>query len=124
MKPVNTSTLRVRTKTWIENDNNELLFGKGKTEILEYIEQGGSIAKAAEEMGLSYKKAWTHIKILQSNVSDELVVPQKGGGEKGGTVLTPKARDLVENYRLLQKEIEQFANKRFRELFIDNSQSS
>ncbi len=121
MKPAKTSTLRVRTKTWIENDNNELLFGKGKTEILEYIEQGGSIAKAAEEMGLSYKKAWTHIKILQSNVSDELVVPQKGGGEKGGTVLTPKARDLIENYRLLQEEIEQFANKRFRELFIDNS---
>jgi molybdate transport repressor ModE-like protein len=112
-------TLRVRTKTWIENDQSDLLFGKGKTEILELIEQEGSIAKAAERMGLNYKKAWTHIKILQKNISDELVIPRKGGSGKGGTTLTPKAKELIRNYRLLQKEIEHFANRRFQELFID-----
>ena len=109
--------LCVRTKTWIENDKKDLLFGKGKTEILELIQQKGSIAKAAEEMGLNYKKAWTHIKILQNNIADELVVSQKGGGGTGGTVLTPKAIALTENYRQLQKDIESFANKRFQELF-------
>lgn len=108
---------QVRTKTWIENSNHDLLFGKGKTEILELIEEKGSIAKAAEEMGLSYKKAWTHIKILQQNIADELVVPQKGGGGKGGTTLTPKAHALVKNYRRLQKDIESYADRRFRELF-------
>ena len=56
------------------------LFGKGKTEILEKIEQEGSIAKAAETMGLNYKKAWTHVKILQENIADQLVVSNKGGG--------------------------------------------
>jgi molybdate transport repressor ModE-like protein len=108
----------VKTKTWIENDRQELLFGKGKTEILELIEQEGSIAKAAEKMGMHYKKAWTHIKILRENIADELVVPQKGGGGKGGTVLTPKANELIKKYRQLQEEIEIFANKRFRELFF------
>lgn len=117
MKPANASSLRVKTKTWIENDHNELLFGKGKTEILELIEQDGSITKAAEKMGLSYKKAWSHIKILQQNVADELVLPQKGGGKTGGTTLTPKARELINNYRQLQHDIEQYANKRFLELF-------
>ncbi|MBU1567841.1 MAG: LysR family transcriptional regulator, partial [Proteobacteria bacterium] len=58
-------TFCVKTKTWIENAEHELLFGKGKTEILELIEQEGSIAKAAEKLEMSYKKAWTHIKILQ-----------------------------------------------------------
>ncbi len=48
--------LHVRTKTWIENDQQDLLFGKEKTEILELIEQEGSIAKAAERMGMNYKK--------------------------------------------------------------------
>jgi len=72
--------LHIRTKTWIENDRQELLFGKGKTEILELIEQEGSIAKAAEKMGMNYKKAWTHIKILRDNIEGELVVPQQGGG--------------------------------------------
>ncbi len=110
--------LYVRTKTWIENDRQELLFGKGKTEILELIEREGSIAKAAEKMGMNYKKAWTHVKILRDNIADELVVPQKGGGGKGGTVLTPKADEMIKKYRQLQQDIEAFANKRFLELFF------
>ena len=110
--------LHLRTKTWIENDQQELLFGKGKTEILELIEREGSIAKAAEKIGMNYKKAWTHVKILRENIDDELVVVQKGGGGKGGTVLTPKAEQLVKNYRQLQQEIETFADKRFKELFF------
>jgi molybdate transport repressor ModE-like protein len=109
--------LHVRTKTWIENDHQDLLFGKGKTEILELIEQEGSIAKAAEKMGMNYKKAWSHVKILRENFDDELVVAQKGGGGSGGTTLTPKADELIKIYRQLQQEIETFANKRFKELF-------
>jgi len=116
--------LHIRTKTWIENDRQELLFGKGKTEILELIEQEGSIAKAAEKMGMNYKKAWTHIKILRDNIEGELVVPQQGGGGKGGTVLTPKAGELIKKYRQLQEEIEAFANKRFSELFYQEESSA
>lgn len=112
------ATFYVKTKTWIENADHELLFGKGKTEILELIQQEGSIAKAAEKLQMSYKKAWTHIKILQKNIADELVVPQKGGVGKGGTTLTPKAVELIKNYSELQKDIESFANKRFLELFF------
>ena len=111
--------IHVRTKTWIENDQRELLFGKGKTELLELIEEQGSIAKAAEELGMSYKKAWSHIKILQNNIADELVVPQKGGGGKGGTTLTDEAHELLIKYRQLQKDIESYADKRFAELFLN-----
>jgi molybdate transport repressor ModE-like protein len=116
--------LFIKTKTWIENAEHELLFGKGKTEILELIDREGSIAKAAEKLAMSYKKAWTHIKILQKNIADELVVPQKGGGGKGGTTLTPKALELIRNYSQLQKEIESFANKRFAELFYPDQSPS
>ncbi|MGL1931220.1 MAG: winged helix-turn-helix domain-containing protein [Desulfotalea sp.] len=116
MKLSQSSNFHIRTKIWIENDESQLLFGKGKTDILECIDEDGSIARAAEKMGLSYKKAWTHIKILQNNVEDELVVSQKGRGS-GGTTLTPKAKELIGKYRQLQKEIEQFANQRFAELF-------
>ncbi len=118
MKPKNSSSLCIKTKIWIENDHNELLFGKGKTEILEMIEQEGSIAKAAEKMGLNYKKAWTHIKILQDNIADELVVSNKGRGRSGGTTLTPKAKELIENYKKLQRDIESYADQRFGELFL------
>lgn len=79
---------------------------------------GWIYSKGCWKDGLSYKKAWTHIKILQKNISDELVIPQKGGGFRGGTTLTPNAKELIMNYRQLQLEIGQFANKRFDELFL------
>ncbi len=108
----------IRTKIWIENADSDLLFGQGKTQILELIEQEGSIAKAAEVMGLNYKKAWTHIKTLQNNIKDDLVFTQKGGGGKGGTTLTPKAKEMIEKYKQLEREINAFADKRFEELFL------
>jgi molybdate transport repressor ModE-like protein len=110
--------LYIKTKTWMENQNQDLLFGKGKTEILECIDELGSIAKAAEKLDMSYKKAWSHIKILQKNLDDVLVETQKGAGEQGGTVLTPKAYEYITKYRQLQNEIEEFANERFKELFL------
>ncbi|MGB3223040.1 MAG: molybdenum transporter [Desulforhopalus sp.] len=124
MEQKTVNKLHVRTKTWIENDQQNLLFGRGKTEILELIEQEGSIAKAAEKMGLNYKKAWTHIKILRENIVDDMVVAQKGGGGSGGTILTPKAEELIKKYRQLQEEIEVFANKRFLELFYPDETSA
>ena len=108
--------LQLKTKIWIENDDNQLLFGQGKTELLECIEEDGSIARAAEKMGLSYKKAWTHVKTLQQNGDQDLVISQKGRGS-GGTTLTPKAKELIKKYRQLQAEVEAFANNRFDELF-------
>jgi molybdate transport repressor ModE-like protein len=65
---------------------------------------------------MNYKKTWNHIKILQEFIDDELVIVQKGRSA-GGTVLTPKAKELIENYKLLQKEIKAFSQQRFNELF-------
>ncbi len=51
----------VRTKTWIENADGDLLFGRGKTELLELIGQTGSLLHASKLMGINYKKAWMHL---------------------------------------------------------------
>ena len=110
--------LYLKTKTWIENEKKELLFGKGKTEVLLEIQRVGSIAKAAENLDMNYKKAWTHIKLLQQNLDDTLVITQKGGGSSRGTTLTPLASEYIDKYKQLQKEIEEFANQRFKELFL------
>ncbi len=110
--------LYVKTKTWMENQRKELLFGKGKTEVLLEIDKTGSIAKAAENLGMNYKKAWSHIKLLQKNLDDILVETKKGGGDDAGTKLTPKAMEYISKYKQLQKDIEEFANERFKELFL------
>lgn len=108
----------VKTKTWIENSEGELIFGKGKTEVLEVIAQVGSISKAAEILGMNYKKCWTHLQILQKNIKEDLVNTKQGGGDNAGTTLNDRAYELINAYKQLQKDIEDYANKRFKELFL------
>ena len=111
----------VKVKTWIEDDNEHLIFGSGKTQILELIDETGSIMEASKKVGMNYKKAWEHIKILQKYIEDDLVIVTKGKNV-GGTVLTPKAKEIIANYKLLQEDIEEFSNKRFKELFLDEKE--
>ena len=110
--------MKVKVKIWIEDKNSNLLFGGGKTQILDLIEQTGSISEASKRVGMNYKKAWTHIKILQEYIEDELVIVNKGRNT-GGTVLTPKAKQIIKNYKLLQEDINIYAQKRFEELFLN-----
>ncbi len=104
-----------KIKVWIEDEEGNLLFGDGKTQVLEYIEQTGSIKEASQKVGMNYKKAHNHVKILQENIKDELVIVNKGSG--GGTTLTPKAKELIKAYKTLRDDINEYAQKRFEELF-------
>lgn len=109
--------MQIKTKIWIENSKGELLFGKGKTEVLELVDETGSISKAAEKIGMNYKKAWTHLQILQKNISKDFVQTKQGGGDSAGTTLAPEAYEMIQKYKTLKKDIEEFADKRFAELF-------
>lgn len=109
--------MEVKVKIWIEDDKENLVFGGGKTQILELIEQTGSISEAAKKVGMNYKKAWSHIKILQEYIEDELVIVQKGR-TSGGTVLTAKAKEIIEKYKAYEKEVKTFSNTRFEEIFL------
>lgn len=109
--------MEAKIKVWIEDNNRNLLFGDGKTQVLELIEQTGSIKEASQKVGMNYKKAHNHVKILQENIQDELVIVNKGSG--GGTKLTPKAKELIEAYKTLREDVDAYAQKRFNELFND-----
>ena len=110
--------MKVKVKIWIEDDEQNLIFGGGKTEVLEYIDETGSISKAAQKVGMNYKKAWSHIKILENNIQDDLVFTHKGQGAQSGSCLTPKAREVIQRYKILQYDIKKYADKRYQELFF------
>ncbi len=114
--------MQIKVKVWIEDDEKNLIFGGGKTEVLEYIDRTGSISDAAKEVGMNYKKAWNHIKILEKFIEDDLVMTFKGRGENSGTTLTPKAREVIQTYKILQHDIKKYSQERFKELFQKNGQ--
>uniref|UniRef100_UPI004047B160 winged helix-turn-helix domain-containing protein n=1 Tax=Aliarcobacter sp. TaxID=2321116 RepID=UPI004047B160 len=113
--------MEVKVKVWIEDENRNLIFGSGKTEILKYIHDTGSISKAAKLVGMNYKKAWSHIKILEEYIEDDLVITKKGQAEDSGSKLTAKAQEIMNLYKILDEDIKEYSKKRFKELFLDNN---
>lgn len=78
--------------------------GPGKTELLELINEYGSISAAGRAMGMSYRRAWMIIDGLNSAFRAPLVTKQTGGSGGGGAVLTELGREVVTRYRQIEKQ--------------------
>lgn len=113
--------MQIKSKVWIEDEEGTLIFGEGKTKLLEHIQDVKSISKAAKMAGMSYKKAWTHINIVEEKIAQEIVQRTKGGKGGGGTILTPKGEELVKRFNHFKAEIDRFANEKFHEMFLDDN---
>ena len=100
----------VNGRLWVECDGNRF-FGPGPLELLERIDNSGSINKAAKEMKMSYKKAWEIINTLNEQSANPLVATQTGGTKGGGSVISDEAKELIEYYRLLRERFKNFLEK-------------
>lgn len=110
--------LHVRSKIWLEI-NGEMLFSKGRLHLFRAIEELGSINRAARELGISYRKAWGHIKAMEERLGVPLVMTQVGGRGGGGARLTPEAGRMLRDFQSLEKGVETMLNTRFRKIFGD-----
>lgn len=96
----------IRVRCWI-TINGEKHFGPGPAELLDRIQDSGSISKAAEAMGMSYKKAWDMIEHINAQGSKPYVIARKGGNKGGGTELTDTGKKVLESYRRLKERIDE-----------------
>ncbi len=100
----------IRVRCWVEIGGAKH-FGPGPAELLELIEETGSISKAAKAMGMSYKKAWDIIERMNSRGQSPYVIRCKGGTEGGGTVLTPRGKKVLEAFNKLNTKIKAVVEK-------------
>jgi formylmethanofuran dehydrogenase subunit E len=108
--------LEVRSKVWIESDG-EPVFGRGRRFLLEAIDRHGSINRAAREVNISYRKAWSHIKAMEERLGIQLVERKAGGRNGGGAALTAEARRFLKKFEAMEKGLTEFVDERFRKLF-------
>lgn len=102
-----------RLHLWMETKDGMLL-GLGRIQLLELVEELGSLNKAAAAMGMSYRAAWGRMKQTETVIGHPLV---ERSGPKKGFRLTPLGQEIVLQFRAWHKDVEDFALTRARELF-------
>lgn len=92
---------------WMTVDG-ENLGGKGRIALLAQIAECGSITQAAKAIKMSYKAAWDAIDSMNNLAGEPLVERLTGGKGGGGTRLTRRGEQLVENFKIIEKEHRDF----------------
>ncbi len=83
-------------------------FGPGKADLLDAIGRYGSISAAAKSMGMSYKRAWELVSVMNSSFKQPVVITLVGGSHGGGATLTEFGLQVLAMYREIVAKSEQF----------------
>lgn len=82
----------------------DILLGPGKADLLEAIEQHGTIRDAAHELDMSYMRAWNLVQTMNAAFREPLVIVHRGGPARGGAELTKTGRTALRLYRELESD--------------------
>lgn len=84
--------------------------GPGKADLLELIDETGSISAAAKRMQMSYRRAWMLVDQMNASFKHPLVRASMGGRGGGGAHITEAGRDILAHYRRMQAALEATAS--------------
>ncbi len=103
----------LRLRVWIEQED-ETYIGIGSTLLLQHIEELGSLRKAAEALGMSYRRAWGKLKKAEQRIGQPLVEKTKGNGQRFN--LSPLGKELMDKFLSFYLDVEEYATKRASEV--------
>jgi len=88
---------------WL-NKNRKAFLQSRRIDLLEKIDEHGSITQAAKAAGMSYKGAWDAVNSMNNLADKPLTVNMAGGRSGGGTFLTEEGRSLIQMFRMVEAE--------------------
>lgn len=94
--------MEIKYKIWLEKDGN-VLFGKGRYDLLKAIDECKSLQAAAKSLNMSYRAAWGRLKASEKRLGLNLV---ESHGPGRGMRLTEEARLYMNEFGKLEHEIE------------------
>jgi molybdate transport system regulatory protein len=108
--------MKPRYNVWLEQDG-EVVLSRWRIGLLEAIAETGSISAAAEKLEVPYRRAWQRLKEMEARVGCSLVETEVGGAGGGGTRLTARACDLINQFHAFSDGLEDEISARFRSAF-------
>ncbi|MCK8817358.1 LysR family transcriptional regulator [Natroniella sulfidigena] len=109
--------MKLNYKIWLENEQGERVMGKGLLALLSFIDQTGSINKAAKELEMSYRAAWGKLNKAEEELGYDLIERRSGGRGGGGSRLTEKGNNLLDKFNKFSKKVDQELNIMFLDFF-------
>ena len=106
----------VRTKVWFVSDGKRV-FGSGIGRLLAAIDQLGTLTAAANDVKMSYRYAWQLLRTAEAHLGKALVARRTGGATGGGTALTDHGRHALSVFDQLNRDVADFADHRFNDLY-------
>jgi molybdate transport system regulatory protein len=106
----------VKFKVWVEK-KGEVVLSNGKLNILKTIDQLGSIHKAAEQFGMSYRHAWGMVQKIEKRSGVKMLETQIGGSDGGGANLTTEGKAFLAKYEAFSKGLDKLIENKFSKAF-------
>jgi molybdate transport system regulatory protein len=95
-------------RLWLKLDLGERgQIGPGKIALLRRIGERGSIAAAARDLGMSYRRAWLLVDSMNRSLAEPVVATIMGGREHGGAQVTGAGRSLIAVYERICEKAEE-----------------
>ena len=110
-----TSNIRCRSRFRIMS-GDLIALGPGKVDLLESIDNMGSISEAARQINISYRRAWDMVDTMNQCFSEPLVERVTGGKGGGGATLTSLGKRIVKIYRNMEKKASMATQEEWRSL--------
>ena len=110
-------TGQLRLSLWLENSAGEVLFGAGRLQILQAIQEHGSLSAAAQRLGMSYRGLWARIRHSERRLGFPLIETHAGRSPASGAKLTPQAREIMKRFAGLLTKVTDFSDQEFDRIF-------
>lgn len=92
--------MEIKYKIWLESDCR-VVFGQGRRELLEAIDECRSLNAAAKKLSMSYRAAWGRLKASEERLGFKLVDHVAGEAMR----LTEEGRVLLAEFKALDEQI-------------------
>lgn len=99
--------LKLTGRIWLETEEGKVL-GAGRVELLERIQQSGSLRQAALQMKMSYRQAWDMIQHMNGQLGGPVIIASRGGKGGGNAVVTENGLKAIELFHTYQKLFQEF----------------
>ncbi len=107
--------MQLNVKIWLGDEKEHGFLGEGRYRLLREIGRAGTLAQAAQKLGISYRKAWGDVRAVEEWLGFELIDRQRGGSHGGASTLNERGKKLLDAYGRVQASLHKQAYRQFKQ---------